>query len=129
MAPRKNSEEAELPTLRKVVPHLPAKEEDLEMLREDLKRMGCAGLMTVPWGFREEEMVRELIGEPPNQYHKILRALPDSWTKKVWKKVYGFRLGGSGLTTRKEEFAKGRFAGKIDAKEGYSVADSKDPRA
>ena len=51
MAPRKNGEEAELPALRKVEPHLPAKGKDLKMLREDLKRMGCAGLMTVPWGF------------------------------------------------------------------------------
>ena len=118
-----------MPTLRKVIPQLPTKEEDIEMLREDLRRMGCAGLLTVPWGFREEEMIRELIGEPPNQYHKTLRAHPEAWTKRTWQKVYGFRLGGSGLTSRKEDFAKDQFAGKIDAKEGYSVADCKDPRA
>ena len=65
MAPRRTGEEQELPSLRKVIPQLPAKEEDVEMLREDLRRMGCAGLLTVPWGFREEGMVRELIGDPP----------------------------------------------------------------
>ena len=129
MAPRKTVEEQEIPTLRKVIPQLPAKEVDVEKLREDLGRMGCAGLLTVPWGFREEEMVRELIGEPPNQYYKTLRAHPKAWTKRTWQKVYGFRLGGSGLTSRKEDFAKDQFAGKIDAKEGYNVADCKDPRA
>ena len=61
--------------------------------------MGCAGLLTVPWGFREEEMVRELIGEPPNQYHQTLWAHPESWTRKTWQQVYGFRKGGAGLTT------------------------------
>ena len=49
MAPRKIVEEQEMPTLRKVIPQLPTKEEDIEMLREDLRRMGCAGLLTVPW--------------------------------------------------------------------------------
>ena len=66
MAPRKAGKEQELSTLWKVVPQLPTKEEDVEMLREDLRRMDCAGLLSVPWGFREEEMVQELIGEPPN---------------------------------------------------------------
>ena len=88
--------------------------------------MGCAGLLSVLWGFREEEMVRELIGAPPNQNHKTPRAHPETWTKRTWQRVYGFRLGGSGLTTRKEEFAKDQFAGKINAKEGYRLADCKD---
>ena len=47
MAPRKAAEEQELPTLRKVIPQLPTKEKEVEMLREDLRRMGCAGLLTV----------------------------------------------------------------------------------
>ena len=63
---------------------------------------------------------------PPNQYHKTLQAHLEAWTKRTWQKVYGFRLGGSGLTSQKEDFAKDQFAGKIDAKEGYSVADCKD---
>ena len=45
---RKAAEEQELPTLRKVIPQLPAKEKEVEMLREDLRRVGCAGLLTVP---------------------------------------------------------------------------------
>ena len=78
MAPRKASNEQELPALRKVVPQLPTKEEDIEMLQEDQRRMGCAGLLTVPWGFREEEMIRELMGSPPNQYHYMVYAHPEA---------------------------------------------------
>ena len=129
MAPRKSSEATEVPALRKVLPQRPGNEVAAEQLQEDLRRMGCAGLLTVPWGFREVEMVRELIGEPPNQYHKTLRAHPESWTKKVWRKVYGFRNAGSGLTNRKDDYAKDQFSGRIDAKEGYSIADCKDARA
>ena len=129
MAPKKSNDAQELPTLRKVIPQLPAEEEDIEQLREDLRRMGCAGLLSVPWGFREEAMVSELIGEPPNQYHNTARAHPELWTREMWQRVYGFRQGGSGLTSRKDEYARDQFAGKIDAKEGYCVADCKDGRA
>ena len=129
MAPKRTTEASELPTLRKVIPLLPAEEEEVEMLREDLRRMGCAGLLSVPWGFREEGMVGELIGEPPNQYHQTIRAHPETWTKKTWQRVYGFRKGGFGLTSRKDEYAKDQFAGKIDSKEGYCVADCRDSRA
>ena len=129
MAPLKANDEQELPALRRVVPQVPTKEEDVEMLREDLQRMGCAGLLFVPWEFREEEMVRELMRSPPSRYHKTPRAHPETWTKRTWQQVYGFRLGGSGLTTRKEEFAKDLFEGKINAKEGYRLVDCKDHRA
>ena len=48
MTPRKTGGEQEFPVLRRVVPQVPMKEEDVEMLREDLQRMGCAGLLFVP---------------------------------------------------------------------------------
>ena len=129
MTPRKAGVEQEFSILRRVVPQVPMKEEDVEMLREDLQRMSCAGLLFVSWGFQEEEMVRELMRSPPSRYHKTPRAHLETWTKRTWQRVYGFRLGGSGLTTRKEEFAKDLFEGKIDAKEGYRLADCKDRRA
>ena len=118
-----------LPTLKKVLPLLPETEEDKELLRQDLTRMGCAGLMQVPWGFQEERMVRELMGSPPNQYDGTVRSHPEMWTKDIWRQVYKFRRGGSGLTSRKEDFTKDEFVGKMDAKEGYSAADCKDDRA
>lgn len=82
MAPKWTSEVQELPTLRKVVPQLLV-EEDVEVLREDMRRMGCADLLTLPWDFRKEAMIWELIGEHLNQYHKTIRAHPESWTKKT----------------------------------------------
>lgn len=107
-----------VPTLKKVVPQLPELEEGKELLKEDLIRMGCASLMEVPWGFQEERMVRELMGSPPNQYDGMIRVHPETWTKDTWRQVYSFRKGGSGLTSRKVDYAKDEFVGKIDAKEG-----------
>src|SRR5687767_486664 len=119
MTPRRMGDATELPTLRKVIPQLPSSEGDVEILREDLRRMGCAGLLMVPWGFQEETMVRELLGDPPSQFHKTVRAHPETWTRKTWQKVYGFRKGGYGLTNRKDEFAREMFDGRVDAKEGF----------
>ena len=98
MTPRRAAEVSELPTLREVIPQLPPSAEELEMLREDLRRMECAGLLMAPWGFQEEVMVKELLGEVPTPYLKTVRAQPDKWTRKMWREVYGFRKDGYGLT-------------------------------
>ena len=95
-------------------------------MREDLRRMGCAGLLTVPWGFQEETMVRELMDNPPVQFLETVRAHPEKWSRKTWQTVYDFRKDGCGLTNRKDDFARVMFDEKVDAKEGYSVEDIKD---
>ena len=87
MTLRKTGGEQEFLVLRRVVPQVPMKEEDVETLREDLQRMGCAGLLFVPWGFQEEGMVRELMGSPPSRYHKTPRAHLETWNKRTWQRV------------------------------------------
>ena len=77
MTPRKFSEAPKLPTLKKVIPQLPFSDKDVEILREDLRRMGCAGLLMVPWGFQEETMVWKLMDDPPPQFHETVRAHPE----------------------------------------------------
>ena len=64
MTSRRVSEAAELPALKKVTPQLLPSDGEVKALREDLWRMGCAGLLSVPWGFQEETMVRELMDDP-----------------------------------------------------------------
>ena len=129
MTSRRGSDAAELPALKKVTPQLPPSDEEVEALREDLRRMGCAGLLSVPWGFQEETMVRELMDEPPAQFHGTVRAYPEKWSGRTWRAVYDFGTGGCGLTNRKDDFAREMFDGRVDAKEGYSVEDCRAKRA
>lgn len=55
-----------LPTLKKVQLEIPADEGELEQLRESLDWMGCARLLDIPWGVREEGLIRDLIGPVSN---------------------------------------------------------------
>ena len=73
-------------------------------------------------------MVKELLGDVPNQYRKTVRAQPEKWTRRMWQAVYGFRKDGYGLTSRKDDFARELFDGRVDAKEGFSVEDCRDKR-
>ena len=77
MTSRRVSEAAELPALKKVTPQLPPSDEEVKTLRKDLRRIGSTGQLSVPWGFQEETMVRELMDEPPAQFHGTIWAYPE----------------------------------------------------
>jgi hypothetical protein len=126
---RTGAAECDVPPLRKVLPALPLDVLEYNALANNLTRMGCAGLMNVPWGFKERHMVEDLLGEPSNEFAGTIRGRPELWTKETWAEVYAFRSGGLGLTTRKEDFLSGEFAGKADPKEGHAIADCKDAEA
>ena len=49
-------------SLKAVVPGLPKNSKDRELLEEDLRRIGCHGLLGKPWGLRMEEMWRRSLG-------------------------------------------------------------------
>lgn len=51
-----------LPVMRKVQPEISVDEGELEELRVALSRIGCAGLLDMPWEVREEGVIRDLIG-------------------------------------------------------------------
>ena len=46
--------------LKIVVPVIPRGAEEKAMLKEDLKRMRCHGLMLRPWSIKYEKIVQEL---------------------------------------------------------------------
>ena len=46
--------------LKVVVPVIPRGAEEKAMLEEDLRRMGCHGLMQRPWCIKYEKIVQEL---------------------------------------------------------------------
>ena len=114
--------------LKAVVPGMPKSVKDRELLEEDLRQIGCHGFLGKHWGLRMEEMVAELIGEKDNWWDGTVRQAPEKWTAKEWRKVYNFERGGEGMASRTDRFIDGMFAGRVNPKDGYAVADCKDPR-
>ena len=101
---------------------------DRELLEEDLRRIGCHGFLGKPWGLRMEDLVVELLGGKDNRWDGTVRQAPEKWTVKEWRKVYCFRRGGEGMASRTDRFIDGMFSGRVNPKDGYVVADCRDPR-
>ena len=114
--------------LRKVVPVVPSEDEEKVQLMDDLAKMGCLGLADKPWGFKDERMVKELLGRLSNQFQGTMRGVPGQWTEEMWRATYNFRPGGLTLLSRKDEFCHGRFTGPVNPKDGYAVKDCKNDR-
>ena len=114
--------------LKAVVPGMPKSVKDRELLEEDLQRIGCHGFIGKPWGLRMEDMVAELLGDKDNRWDRTMHQAPEKWTVKEWRKVYGFGRGGEGMASRTDRFIDGMFSGRVNPKDGYAVADCKDPR-
>ncbi len=114
--------------LRKVVPVVPSTEPAKSQLMEDLTSMGCLGFVDKPWGFKEESIVKELLGKLSNEFDNTPRAVPHLWTEDMWRTAYSFRPGGLGMASRKDEFCRGKFGGAVNPKVGYVVDDCIDER-
>ena len=102
---------ARVMALKAVVPGIPKSAKDRELLEEDLRQIGCHGLMEKPWGLRMEDLVVELLGEKDNRWHGTMRQAPEKWTVKEWRKLYGFAREGKGMASRTERFIHGKFSG------------------
>ena len=70
----------------------------------------------------------ELLGDKDNRWEGTVRQAPERWTVKEWRKVYGFGRGGEGMASRTDRYIDGMFSGRVNPKDGYAVADCKDPR-
>ena len=114
--------------LKAVIPGMPKTVKDRELLEEDLQRIGCHGFLGKPWGLRMEDLVAELLGGKDNRWDGTVRQAPEKWTMKEWRKVYSFGRGGEGMASRTYRFIDGMLFGRVNPKDGYAVADCKDPR-
>ena len=114
--------------LKAVVPGMPKSVKDRELLEEDLQRIGCHVFIGKPWGLRMEDMVAELLGDKDNWWDGTVRQASEKWTVKEWRKVYGFGRGGEGMASRTDRFIDGMISGRVNPKDGYAVANCKDPR-
>jgi hypothetical protein len=124
---RKNSEVPSKVRIRKIVPEVPRDEVERGKLLEDLQTMGCSGFLEKPWGFKDEEIVRELLDGVSNEFDNSIQALPTRWTEDVWREVYNFSAGGGGLAGRKDEYVRDCFKELPNPKDGYSIEDCTDP--
>jgi hypothetical protein len=125
---KKNSEVPSKVRIRKIVPEVPRDEAERAELLEDLQVMGCSGFLEKPWGFKDEEIVRELLDGVSNEFDNSIRALPTRWTEEVWREVYNFGTGGGGLAGRKDEYVKDCFKALPNPKDGYDIEDCRDPQ-
>jgi hypothetical protein len=65
---RKSGEVPSEVKLQKVVPDVPRNETERGELLEDLQTMDCSGLLEKPWGFKDDQIVRELLDGVSNEF-------------------------------------------------------------
>jgi hypothetical protein len=101
--------------MKPLVPAIPTDDEELRELGEDLRKMGCEGLLGQPWNVQEDNVLREFKfaqGNQTNQWIGTKRRDPENWTPDTWARVYGFQRGvGEGWAGRKDGLFAGKFRG------------------
>jgi hypothetical protein len=115
--------------IKALIPAIPKDEGELQELAEDLRVMGCEGLLAKPWNLRSEDTLREFKYERGNQWDHTQRRDPENWTPDVWNRVYGFPRGISeGWVGRRDGLFAGKFRGDADPKEGFHPANCRSKR-
>jgi hypothetical protein len=120
--------EAREEDMKEAIP-IPTDDEELRELGEDLRSMGCEGLLGQPWNVQEDHVLREFKFERGNQWIGTKRRDPENWTPNTWARVYGFQRGvGEGWAGRKDGLFAGKFRGEVDPKEGLHPSNCRNPR-
>jgi hypothetical protein len=116
-------------SMKPLVPAIPTDDEELQELGEDLRSMGCEGLLGQPWNVQEDNVLREFKFERGNQWIGTKRRDPDNWTSDTWARVYGFQRGvGEGWAGRKDGLFAEKFRGEVDPKEGLHPSNCRNGR-
>ena len=121
-------------SLRNVTPTIPGNEFERGMLKSDLEDLGCAGLLEQPWNLKNEDFIHQFVLiregklERNNMFDTTIRDRSEEWTAGVWREVYNFGPGGSGLVNRTDLYIEGKFRNKADPKDGFPVRDCRNPR-
>jgi hypothetical protein len=125
---KRNSEIPSEVKLRKVVLEVPRSEMEREELLEDLHTMGCSGLLEKPCGFKDDQIMRELLDRVSNEFEHSIRVTPVQWTEECWREVYNFSKGSGGMAGRKDGYVKDCFRALPNPKDGYAIEDCTDVR-
>ena len=71
---------------------------------------------------RCKDMVRELGTREVDQvYTSTIRGRPDMWNAELWSIIYGFKQGGEGMATKKDDCTKDKFSQKLYPKYDHFV--------
>ena len=54
--------------VKPLIPAIPTDDKEFQELKEDLRAMGCDGLLARPWNVRSEDMMREFLFLRGNQW-------------------------------------------------------------
>jgi hypothetical protein len=115
--------------MKPLVLAIPTDEEELRQLGEDLRKMGCDGLLVLPWNVQDDRVLREFKFPRGNQWLNTRRREPEKWTPDTWARVYGFPKGiGEGWAGWKDGLFLGKFKGEVDPKEGLHPANCRNAR-
>jgi hypothetical protein len=115
--------------MKPLVPAIPKDDEELQELGEDLRRMGCEGLLGQPWNVQEDLVLREFKFDRGNQWLNTKKRDLENWTPDTWARVYGFLRGvGEGWAGRKDGLFARKFRGEVDPKEGLHPSNCRNPR-
>jgi hypothetical protein len=79
-------------------------------------------------GFKDKEVVKDLLDGVSNEFDNTIRATLTQWTEEVWREVYNFNTGGGRLAGRKNEYVKDCFKELPNPKDGYDIEDCTDPQ-
>ena len=103
------------------------------MLKSDLEDLGCAGLLERPWNLKNEDFIQQFVlirkGKlEHNMFDTTIRDRPEEWTVGVWREVYDFGPGGSGLANWTDLYIENKFRNEADPKDGFPVRDCRNLR-
>ena len=73
-------------------------------------------------------MIQERKAERSNIFDGTIWDRPEEWTAGVWKGVYQFLPGGSGMANRTNKFVEGKFLHDVDPKDGFPIRECRNDR-
>ena len=121
-------------SLRNVTPAVPSNVFERGMLKSNLEDLGCAGLLERPWNLKSEDFIQQFVLiregklERNNVFDTTIRDRPEVWTAGIWREVYDFQPGGSGLVHRTDLYIEGKFRNDANPKDGFPVRDCRNSR-
>ena len=99
------------------------------MLKSDLEDLGCAGLLERPWNLKSVDFIQQFVLiqegklERNNIFDTTIWDRPEMWSAGVWREVYDFKPGRSGLAHRTHLYIEDKFRNGANPKDGFPVRD------
>ena len=121
-------------SLRNLTPVILRDEGERAMLKDDLHKLGCAGLLERPWNLKNEEFIQQFVMirkhklERSNIFDMTICDRPEEWTAGFWREVYDFQPRRGGMVNRTDQYIEGKFRSEADPKDGFPVRECRNPK-